>query len=92
MLGEFYFGAEYFSTSKYSWALSGDAVKLLGKSLIVLGLAFKNLVETEQHLVSGELFHIMIKTWLWVPYPMTHTLWCVPALLWGQALSLALCV
>ena len=40
----------------------GDAVKLLGKSLIVLALAFKNLVETEQHLVSGELFHIMNKT------------------------------
>ena len=70
-LGEFCFGAGYFSTSKYSWALFWDAVKLLGKCLIVYGLAFKNLVETEQLLVSGKLFHITDKTWHWVPYPMT---------------------
>lgn len=80
------FDAKYFRISIDTQALFWDAVKVFGKSLILLGLAFKNLVGAEQHLASGSLFHTSDWRRPGSTLPSDHELQCFPALLWWWAL------
>lgn len=62
------FDAEYFRISIDTQALFWDAVKVLGKSLIFLGLAFKNLVGAEQHLALALYSTLLTEDDRGVPY------------------------